>query len=263
MKDIVTLYEIQKQLEHQVLICWKWLKQARSQNDDIESKSLLNWAQKIDCHASFVEFGFSVYEYNSVALTKAGFKGLLLDASGDSCKEANQIFSRLELNTMAKEAWISLDSLSDIIDFYNQNSEQLGVLNIDIDGNDYWILKALLENIKPEIICVEHNASFGLRSVSTPYLADFNRHAHHSSGLYHGASIIAFEKLLSNSYRLVENIAGLNLIFIRSDKIDNRPDIKILQGQYSLLEPALRNKWSKSTTLEQWEIIKHLPFVEV
>ena len=41
-----------------------------------------------------------------------------------------------------------------------KNDGKLGVLSVDIDGNDYWILKKLLIHFKPEIICVEYNASF-------------------------------------------------------------------------------------------------------
>lgn len=263
MKNVETLVAKQNRLEADILLCWKWLKQARSQNDNQESRSLLAWAEKIGCDKSFVEFGFSVFEYNSVDLTKAGFKGLLLDSSVESCQQANLIFRRLELNAVATNAWITLNSLSHILEFCDANGGQLGVLNIDIDGNDYWILKSLLDKINPEIICVEHNASMGFNCISTPYAADFDRHAKHESGLYHGASIVAFEKLLFGRYGLVENIAGLNLIFIRTDIICANPDIQTLRGSEALMEPVLRNKMNRSKISEQWKVIRHLPFEEV
>ena len=48
--------------------------------------------------------------------------------------------------------------------------KKLGVLSIDIDGNDYWILNEILstkQNI--EMIVVEYNASFLDNCITVPY----------------------------------------------------------------------------------------------
>ena len=39
----------------------------------------------------------------------------------------------------------------------------------------------------------------------------------HIKWIYHGASIKAFYNLLNNDYSLIQNIGGLNLIFIRNN----------------------------------------------
>ncbi len=244
-------------------LCSKWIAEAKSQNHNAESNSLIRWMSEFQCHKSFVEFGFEPFEYNSIGLTKLNFTGLVLDGSVENCRRANSIFENLNFNTKAMPQWIDLDSLNPIIEFYEKNNNNLGVLNIDIDGNDYWILKALLQKIKPELICVEHNASFGIRPITIPYIQDFNRHDYHQSGLYHGASITAFEKLLEKEYFLIENIAGLNLIFCNKETLSRSENNYALSAKDSHMEPILRNKWSSSTSETQWKIIEHLPFVDV
>ena len=173
------------------------------------------------------------------------------------------IFKNLKFNTKAISQWIDLNSLAPIIGFYQENDNNLGVLNIDIDGNDYWILKALLQFIKPDLICVEHNASFGTRPITIPYIQNFNRHDYHESGLYHGASITAFCKLLEENYFLIENIAGLNLIFCKKEKLIKSSQRYILIAENAHMEPLLRNKWSSSTSEIQWKIVENMPFIVV
>ena len=108
---------------------------------------------------------------------------------------------------------------------------------------------------------MEHNASFLLRSITIPYAADFDRHKAHSSGYYHGASITAFYKLLKQEYALIENIEGLNLIFVRNDVLLDK--YKTLNSEEAFSENTLRNKMSNTTTKEQWNRIKDLKFVEL
>ena len=68
------------------------------------------------------------------------------------------------------------------------------LLSIDIDGNDYWVWRAI-ETHRPRVVIVEYNVFFMPETAKTiAYNAD-----HHWDkeryGLYHGASLAAFEKL--------------------------------------------------------------------
>ena len=238
-----------------------WKKKAISQNDNKDSEALLRYAEELKVNKSFVEFGFGPFQYNSIGLTKQHYKGLLIDGTKSSCDQGNKILKSLKLNVTAICHWITLESLEPIIDFVKKNDGKLGVLNIDIDGNDYWILKKLLLHFKPEIICVEYNASFLLKNITIPYAANFDRHKTHSSGFYHGASITAFYNLLNQEYALVQNIGGLNLIFVRNDFLLDK--YKTLSPEEAYSENSLRNKWSNTTSKEQWNRIKDLKFIEV
>ena len=238
-----------------------WRKKAISQNDNQESEALLHYARELKVNKSFVELGFGPFQYNSIGLTKQNYKGLLIDGTKLSCDQGNKIFKSLKLNVTAICHWVTLENLEPIIDFVKKNDGKLGVLSIDIDGNDYWILKKLLIHFKPEIICVEYNASFLMKSVTIPYEANFDRHKANKSGLYYGASITAFYNLLNKEYALVQNIAGLNLIFIRNDSLMDK--YKTLSPEKAYSENYLRNKWSNTTSKEQWQRIKDLKFIEV
>jgi hypothetical protein len=238
-----------------------WRVFARSQNDNEEANYLVRLCEAIDAEKSFVEFGFGVFEFNSVGLAKKKFKGLLIDGSKDNCSLANKMFKKLKLPINSIHHWIELGKLHPIEKFIDDLNGNLGVLNVDVDGNDYWILKDLLLKCKPDVICVEHNASFGLRPISVPYKPDFDRHEEHQSGWYHGASISAFYRLLEPDYGLVKNIAGLNLVFVRKDKLIN--GLNTLSANQAWTEPLLRNKLSSTTSEEQWQTLKHLIFEEI
>ena len=55
--------------------------------------------------------------------------------------------------------------------------------HIDLDGNDYWIIKVLdLKTFNPDILILEYNAVFGPdKCISIPYENNFNRFDAHYS----------------------------------------------------------------------------------
>ena len=199
---------------------WKLI--ASSQNNNIENLLIESLCQQLEIDQSFIEFGFSIKEFNCINLVKKKYKGLLLDFNKNNCKTINNIFYNLNYKTRAKNHWLTVDSLEPIIEFIRNNDNKLGVLSIDIDGNDYWILKEILNFVKPEIIVTEYNASMGYRSITIPYEEDFERFEKHKLGLYHGASLSAFYNLLKNEYILISNIEGLNLVFVHKNKYKNK-----------------------------------------
>src|SRR5581483_4146022 len=101
----------------------------------------------------------------------------------------------------------------------NGFSGPVGVLSIDIDGNDYWVWEAI-ECVQADIVVCEYNAVFGdVYPITIPYQRDFRRTAAHRSNLYFGASISALRLLASRKgYELVgTNRAGVNAFFVRRD----------------------------------------------
>ncbi|MEQ1676524.1 MAG: hypothetical protein ABL876_07480 [Chitinophagaceae bacterium] len=65
----------------------------------------------------------------------------------------------------------------------------VGLLSIDIDGNDYWIWKAI-ESIQPEVVLIEAKVEFGYKSLVVPY----GQQNHHSADReYNGASVAAIK----------------------------------------------------------------------
>jgi hypothetical protein len=135
----------------------------------------------------------------------------------------------------------------------------LGVLSIDVDGNDYWFLRELLA-ARPHVIAIEYNASLGAAPLTVPYDPEFERHAKHPSGWYHGASLAAMAKLCQgHDFKLVAIArAGGNAFFVRASN-----SLPALDPSTAYRENMLRNRLSGTTAAQQWSRIQHMPFVEV
>jgi hypothetical protein len=224
----------------------KALRGGASQSD--EADILVGLAKT--CPKTFVEFGFHPTEYNCVGL--AGFSGLLIDGDRGTVKLARAILpKRIEV----RQQFLALENLNSVATYH----AELGVLSIDVDGNDYWFLEALLPS-RPHVIAVEYNASFLSASVTVPYDPTFERHRKDRTGWYHGASLSALSKLCSrHGFKLVAiSKAGGNAFFVRQEN-----PLPAIDPAIAYRENLLTNEWSGTTAQEQWSRIRHLPFVEV
>lgn len=168
----------------------------------------------------FVEFGVETYVESNTRflLVGGGWSGLVMDGSEEHIAtiRADAISWRHSLD--AKAAFVTAENASKLI-AESGIAGDIGILSIDVDGNDYWIWRALT-GISPRIVVVEYNSLFGpSRAVTVPYDAAFERTRAHHSNLYYGASITALARLgAQKGYVLVgSNRAGNNLFFVRSD----------------------------------------------
>lgn len=166
---------------------------------------------------SFVEFGVEDYtEANTRFLAEhRGWRGLVLDGDEDHVSRirAQDVWWMRDLTAVA--AFVTRDNINDLIRSAGFEGP-IGLLSIDIDGNDYWVLEAI-RVVEPAIVVCEYNGLFGpTRAVTVPYDSAFVRHEAHYSGQYYGASIQAFRRLLeSRGYRFLgTNSAGVNAFFV-------------------------------------------------
>jgi hypothetical protein len=169
---------------------------------------------------TFVEIAVSDYAEAStrLLLVKDNWRGLVVDSSAKNIASirGSDLYWRHDLT--AVESFVTAEGVNDLIADHGFAGE-VGVLVIDIDGNDYWVWKAL-EAIAPAVVGVEYNSVFGPdRSVVVPYSRSFHRTAAHSSNLYWGASIAALADLgEERGYCLVgSNSAGNNAYFVRAN----------------------------------------------
>lgn len=218
---------------------------AASQSDENQIITML----AKDAPRTFVEFGFHPSEFNCASLaSNPEWRGLLIDGNPQVIADSkNLIPDRIKVI----EAFLTLDN----IDFIRSSFDKIGVLSIDVDGNDYWMLERLIDT-SPSVICIEYNATFGFNSITVPYDPSFDRHEKHASGWYHGASITALTKLASShGYGLsAVSDAGLNAFFTKGGNLD---PVKAWKPN------KLREQYSGIPYERQWEVIEHLPFVEV
>jgi hypothetical protein len=163
-------------------------------------------AKRIGAPRTFIEFGFPPIEFNCAPLL-GSYKGLLVDGNERQIADAGAILPK---SVTVKQMFITRENLDFIADFF----PEIGVLSIDVDGNDYWFLKELLPK-RPSVVCVEYNASMLGHSVTVPYDPSFARADKHPSGWYHGASLTALSKLCAQGgYGLAAvSTDGLNAFF--------------------------------------------------
>jgi hypothetical protein len=171
---------------------------------------------------SFVEFGVQNYSESNTRflLMNDHWRGMIIDGSKEYMDYVrNQdIYWRHDLT--AVNAWIDRDNINQLIGDAGFSGD-IGVLSVDIDGNDYWVWERI-EVVNPVIVVVEWNSVFGPEhAISVPYDPAFQRGDAHYSNLFWGASISAFVHLAERKgYALMgSNTVGNNLFFVRKDRI--------------------------------------------
>lgn len=101
------------------------------------------------------------------------------------------------------------------------------LLSLDIDGNDYWVWKAL-SSWRPRVVVIEFNAAL-LGKKTIPYEPTFR----HDGTNYYGASFDLLVELgRDKGYVPVCQILNLNLFFVREELlpfVDTRPKVTYTQ----------------------------------
>jgi hypothetical protein len=175
---------------------------------------------------TFVEFGIGSYgECNTRFLLKNNnWSGLVIDGSSQNIQRLKRDRLYWQYNIKSECSFITRDNINQLIS-QNGVTGDIGILSVDIDGNDYWIWDAI-DCISPRIVICEYNSLFGnSKNVSTIYADEFVIDKAHFSGLYWGASIGAFDYLArKKGYSLVaSNTAGNNIFFVRNDVLSGIP----------------------------------------
>lgn len=150
-------------------------------------------------------------------------------------------------NLKAECAFVNKENVNDLIKSSGLSGD-IGLLSIDIDGNDYWIWQAI-DVIHPRIVICEYNSLFGANhKIVVPYEPNFDRRKAHYSNIYYGASLSALSELAkTKGYSLVgTGRAGLNAFFVRTDVIG---DLAIRNPQDAYSMPQVRESMDESGRL--------------
>ncbi len=167
---------------------------------------------------SFLEIGTENYlEANTrFLLINKNWDGYLVEADKEAVKKIKSQKIYWKYNLKVVNDFVTKDNINNVIKKLGV-PKKLGLLSVDIDGIDYWVLKQL-SIVDPAIIVCEYNSLYGLKeSITVPYKKNFTRSKEHYSNLYFGASIQAFKSLLNqkNYILLGTNSAGNNAFFIK------------------------------------------------
>lgn len=219
---------------------------------------------------TFIEFGVENYRESNTRflLQSNNWTGLVMD--GDPAHVAairkSNLYWRHSLT--AVESFITCENINALIQ-ENGFSGEIGLLSVDIDGNDYWVWQAI-DAVSPAIVVVEYNYRFGPhRAVTIPYRADFQRNRAHHSNIYYGASLKALCLLGERKgYDFVgSNSAGNNAFFVRRDL---RPDaIPKLTAEEGYIQARFRESRDRSGRLsfisfeEEQRLLAELELIDV
>lgn len=219
---------------------------------------------------TFIEFGVEdFFESNCrFLLMKDVWQGFVIDGSPKNIDRLRTSYFYWRYPLSAKAAFITRENVCELLDESGFDKD-LGILSIDIDGVDYFVLERLQE-WKPRVLIVEYNGVFGMKNpVSVPYRSDFQRTQQHPSNLYYGASLPAFIHLLQGrGYALVGvNSVGSNAFFVRRELLNDVVREVSIEGCYrtSCFRES-RDVIGRLTFLSgsgRRDPIGHLPLVDV
>ena len=218
---------------------------------------------------SFIEFGVENYVESNTRflLINNNWKGLVLDGSCNHIDfiKNDSIYWRHDLT--AKCRFITCENINETL-ASSGFKDDIGLLSIDIDGNDYWVWKKI-DVIRPRIVICEYNSVFGCEyPITVPYNADFIRTNAHYSNLYYGASLTALCQLATRKgYDFVgSNSTGSNAFFVRNDLQHGLRTFSAVEGY---IESKVRESRSKSGELtflsgtERLQLIREMPVHDI
>jgi len=221
-------------------------------------------------HRNFIEFGVEdFFESNCrYLMTKDNWQGFVIDGSPANIARMKSAPFYWQHQLNAIEAFVTRDNINELLAKSGFDPD-LGILSIDLDGNDFHVLQAIT-GFTPRILVCEYNAVFGpSRALTVPYRPDFQRSKAHASHLYWGASLAAMTLLAQQrGYSLVgTNSAGNNAFYLRNDLVTDR--FQVLSAEQAYAPSSYRESRDAHGQLSfepahrQLRLLQGLPVVDV
>jgi hypothetical protein len=148
---------------------------------------------------------------------KRGWTGLLMDPSDQNPPSI-------------KKEFITTENINELFRKYSV-PEHFDLLSIDIDGNDYWIWKALAPNYSPRVVVIEYNSKI---SPSLSKTIRYEPYFQWDLTDYYGASLLALTNLAQlKGYALAGcDRRGVNAFFVRNDLLEGHFVKKTMEELY-------------------------------
>ena len=218
---------------------------------------------------TFVELGTGDYTESNTRylLITRQWRGFICDGNTRLMNRVRQDTVTWQFGLTVADRFITRGNVNALLEEFGFTGE-LGLLSIDLDGNDWYIWDALT-SVTPAIVVAEYNAVFGgTAPVSVPYDDAFQRFAKESTGLYWGTSLPALEVLAGRKgYAFVGcNSAGNNAYFVRHDLVDRLP-AALRRGRF--VDARFRDSRGPDGSLShlsgraRLDAIAHMPVVDV
>jgi hypothetical protein len=218
----------------------------------------------------FVEFGVEDYTESNTRFLVANdnWRGLIMDGGTSHIEFLHTNNLGWRHTVEARSLFITRDNINAAISGAGITGD-IGILSVDIDGNDYWVLEAI-DVVKPRILICEYNSTFGPdAAVSVPYDPEFYRTRAHSSNLYWGASLAAFCLAAERKGMAFvgSNSAGNNAFFVRRDLLGDLKPLTAAQGWVDARFRESRDPQGKLTYLgpraDRIAVMADMPLIDV
>lgn len=171
----------------------------------------------------FAEFGVgNGLENNTLLLIALGWSGFWIGNENLACQAKNNSKFRYS------KKWLTVENIMNLTldNMKSLKIDALDVISLDMDGNDFYFCKKLLENsIHPKVFIVEYNAKF---FPPIEFVIKYNDTNNWNLDDYFGASLQSFFNLFSEyEYNLVccNSHTGSNAFFIKKEFKDLFPEI--------------------------------------
>jgi hypothetical protein len=215
---------------------------------------------------TFVEFGVEDYQEANTRflLLNDNWRGLVMDGSSRNINAIRRDEISWRHDLQSKSAFVTAENINQLLLDHGFEGD-IGLLHIDIDGNDYWVWRALTA-VRPAIAIIEYNSVFGAeRAITIPYDPKFSRGGR-VSNLYFGTSLPALCDLArSKGYDFVgSNSAGNNAFFVRSELDHGLKPLTVAEGYVMSKFAESTDRWGRPTYLrgeQRLAFLRGLPVV--
>jgi hypothetical protein len=207
----------------------------------------------------FIEFGVEDYRESNTRflLMNNNWKGLIMDSQSKYISRIQSYDFYCQRDLKAVQAFVTRDNINDLFRNHGLTGD-IGLLSIDIDGNDYWVWDAI-STVQPRIVICEYNSVFGKDlAVTIPYDSDFFRTKAHYSNLYFGTSLKALCILAEKKgYQFAgADSSGSNAFFVRNDVAQNISHYTCEEGFVQSVARESRNPQGRLTYISGSDRIK-------
>ena len=180
--------------------------------------------------------------------------GLFIDGNKQAIERGRYFYKKWGNQTVKQPTFlnsiITRENINELISKGGLTGE-IGLMSIDIDGNDYWVWEAI-NCINPQVVIIETHNEFGLKDIVVPYDATYFYPGKQID--YHGASPLAMTNLANHlGYKLVgSNELGFNFIFVRNDL---SPELKAVSVESVLTHPSNNEAQQKFEAIKDWDYV--------
>ena len=213
----------------------------------------------------FIEIGAADGIENNTAwlLVAEKYNGLMIEGDPWLANRATRTIIPFSIGAECHNMFVTTEAVEEIKSLSFESEPD--IFSLDIDGNDYYIAKAIFEaGFRPRIFVVEYNSVYGPdRSMTIEYQSDFVYSSAHSSHLYYGVSITGWRKFFEQQgYRFVTvDRNGVNAFFVDPDHFDEEFLDEVIATEFE--ENRFQYRKFRMSSEEQFALIADQKYVEI